>query len=431
MLKYLKYFFAIFFLVAIFYTIILLIWGIQSKPLVVNNQDLTTREAGKIKRLIITIDPRKMQKDEVKHIQLSESELNSILSYAANRVFWDIAAQVDIHPGRFDIDASLKLPDELTGNYLNVQLDFTGRGIENMDVASLKLGAVPLPAFAFKPFLLLFHPILMRNGNYQLLTDVIQSIQDIEFGKDQLKVEYQHDPENLLRTRRQISGTLLTKAEIERLRAYNAHILDYSTSHRKTNAGIPVYNFLRNLFELAKERTAKSGKAVEENRAVLIVLAAYSHGSSLEKWVGTGPEKPRIPHHRLMLRGRGDLSKHFLISAGITAAAGSDLANFAGVFKEMNDSRGGSGFSFPDLTADRAGVLFAELALDSRKARVLQESMSAISHEEIFMPTIDHLPEGLQEVDFNRIYKKENSYEYNRVIAEIDRRIQKCSIYQK
>ncbi|KAA3614044.1 MAG: hypothetical protein DWQ05_17385 [Calditrichaeota bacterium] len=430
MFKILKYLFAFLFLIAIFYTIALLIWGIEKDPLVVNQQDLTTVEAGKIKRLATNIDPRKMKKDEVKSIDLTESELNSILAYAASRVFWDIAAKVDINPGHFDIDASLKLPDEFTGNYLNVELDFAGRNVENLDVVGMRLGSVPLPAFLFKPTMTLLHPLLQRSMNYQILLDVIKSMREVEFSEEKVRIVYQHDPENLLRTRRQVSGMLLSDDEIERLRAYNEHLMAFSQSRKKTGAGIPVYEFMQNLFALAEDRTQSSRKAVEENRAVLIVLAAYSHGSSLEKWIGTGPEKERISRHRLMLRDRGDLAKHFLVSAGITAAAGSDLANFAGVFKEMNDSRGGSGFSFPDLTADRAGVIFTEMAMNPNSAEKLQERMGRCRSEEDFMPAIDRLPEGLQEVDFNRIYEKENSREYKRVTNEIDRRIKACQIYQ-
>ena len=41
------------------------------------------------------------------------------------------------------------------------------------------------------------------------------------------------------------------------------------------------------------------------------------------------------------------------LSAAIAAAGGGVLADTIGVFKELDDSRGGSGFSFIDLLADR------------------------------------------------------------------------------
>ena len=50
-----------------------------------------------------------------------------------------------------------------------------------------------------------------------------------------------------------------------------------------------------------------------------------------------------------------DLAQHFIVSAVIAAAGGTPIAAAAGVYKELNDARDGSGFSFSDIAADRAG----------------------------------------------------------------------------
>ena len=52
------------------------------------------------------------------------------------------------------------------------------------------------------------------------------------------------------------------------------------------------------------------------------------------------------------------------MSAALTVAAGPQAAESAGILKEMLDSRGGSGFSFADLSADFAGIAFARRLLD-------------------------------------------------------------------
>jgi hypothetical protein len=44
-----------------------------------------------------------------------------------------------------------------------------------------------------------------------------------------------------------------------------------------------------------------------------------------------------------------------MLSAVIAATADSNLSALVGVFKEIEDSKGGTGFSFPDLAADKAG----------------------------------------------------------------------------
>jgi uncharacterized protein YfiM (DUF2279 family) len=61
------------------------------------------------------------------------------------------------------------------------------------------------------------------------------------------------------------------------------------------------------------------------------------------------------------LLGRYDSAQHFVISAALAAWAGEPAANAIGVYKEIDDSRRGSGFSFADLAADRAGTRFGEV----------------------------------------------------------------------
>ena len=41
------------------------------------------------------------------------------------------------------------------------------------------------------------------------------------------------------------------------------------------------------------------------------------------------------------------------------------LSDVIGLYKEIEDSRGGSGFSFNDIAADRAGTRFGEKAVAS------------------------------------------------------------------
>jgi hypothetical protein len=137
---------------------------------------------------------------------------------------------------------------------------------------------------------------------------------------------------------------------------------------------------------------------------------------------------------RPSLLGRHDLAQHYLVSAGLAVAAGSGLAGGVGVFKELEDSRGGSGFSFADLLADRAGIRLAQMATATEKrARLLQQRMSGPLSETDFMPEIDDLPEGVMELEFKRRYRdldsNSYSYSYRMIEAEIEQRLSRCSIY--
>ena len=129
------------------------------------------------------------------------------------------------------------------------------------------------------------------------------------------------------------------------------------------------------------------------------------------------------------MRGRGDLAQHFGISAAIAAAGGGVLADSIGVFKELDDSRGGSGFSFPDLLADRAGVRLSTAALGAEARRIQRAMASDALSETDFMPPIDALPEGLMEMEFKQRYRDLDDARYGFVKNDIEQRLALLPIY--
>ena len=97
----------------------------------------------------------------------------------------------------------------------------------------------------------------------------------------------------------------------------------------------------------------------------------------------------------------------------------------------MKDSEGPSGFSFTDIGADRAGVRFAKQSIASpASARAMQRALARPIEEAQFFPQVRDLPEGLSEAEFRRRYGDINSVEYQRMIAEIDRRIVAIPLYR-
>jgi hypothetical protein len=92
--------------------------------------------------------------------------------------------------------------------------------------------------------------------------------------------------------------------------------------------------------------------------------------------------------HQALLNRHDDFPKHFIISAALAATAGGSLSDAVGVYKEIEDSRGGSGFSFNDIAADRVGVHAA--------ARL----RAGIGEKDI-MPMTDDLPEFMPEPESN------------------------------
>ena len=122
--------------------------------------------------------------------------------------------------------------------------------------------------------------------------------------------------------------------------------------------------------------------------------------------------------------------QHFSISAFLSSAVGDSLAYATGIFKEISDSKGGSGFSFADLAADRAGVEFGTLAIQSEAtALFLQQHMSEISNEDDYMPSISRLPEGLSELTFKNRYGTTEDARYKKMQSELNKRILLCQLY--
>jgi hypothetical protein len=127
------------------------------------------------------------------------------------------------------------------------------------------------------------------------------------------------------------------------------------------------------------------------------------------------------------LHARSDLAKHFFISAHATAVAGGQAAYTAGLAKEMLDARGGSGFSFADMAANRAGIAFANAVLTGR---VPLEKLAAGFRGEDYMPTIEDLPEGLAADRFAAEYGGPSDPRYLAMIGKIDARIHALPGYQ-
>ena len=105
------------------------------------------------------------------------------------------------------------------------------------------------------------------------------------------------------------------------------------------------------------------------------------------------------------LAGRSDFPQHFTISAVLAATAGSPLSDAVGLYKEVDDSRGGSGFSFNDIAADRAGTRFGELATatESGAARLYKFKARGLQETDLF-PEVKDLPEFMPEPEFKRRY---------------------------
>jgi len=225
-----------------------------------------------------------------------------------------------------------------------------------------------------------------------------------------------------------VQAPATSMVDVERARAYNDRIV--STARR-----LPPRTSLAELVRLVMQGTADgataAGDVANEHRTALVVLAVYVNGWKLQAIVPEARAWPRAERRNVVLRGRHDLSQHFMVSAVIAAFAGTPIANAVGLYKEMDDARSGSGFSFSDLAADRAGTTFGDMATRSpESARLLQSRLSAGLTENDMMPEVSGLPEKLSQAEFTRRFGAAAGPAYNQLVDEIERRVAALALFQ-
>jgi hypothetical protein len=427
-----KFLFFLFLLAAIGTFGALVLFGLENEARVKSQKELTVEDVKRAKALIETHDPRKMKRGQAKSLAVGEKDLDLVFHYALSRIprGKEIGTRVDLEPNTAGFFCSFKLPPNPLGSYLNLSIELA-RTSEMPVVKSLGMGKIVLDGWPARQIMPAALTLLSRLDIYPELLAAASAIKAYRFEQDQLLLMYEWHPEVAERLKKKGQEMLISPKDRERLVAYNEHLAAFARTTGKEKTSLA--NFMAPVFTLAEERSASTNEPILENQAAIVVLTLLVLKRPLNILVGekegqsiSQPQKVKIE-----LRDRGDLPKHFMLSAAIAATADSSLSNAIGLFKELNDAQGGSGFSFADLAADRAGVRFAELGIGSANtARRLQEDMRRVSSESDFMPAIDRLPEGMQELQFKQRYKDLDSAAYGKVKDEIERRIAGCKIFQ-
>ena len=217
----------------------------------------------------------------------------------------------------------------------------------------------------------------------------------------------------------------------ELIEHYYALALQHS---QQSAASQSLIHYLQLLLREADQRSqAKPELAVRENQAVILALAQLLGGRNLQLLVNEVKANPQGKTPRVTLARRPDLQQHFIYSATLHVLGNQRLSSAVGEAKELLDSlKGGSGFSFVDLLADRAGIRFARLAVATpESARALQQFFAATERtEQELFPSKSRLPEGLPQEMFEQQYQSIDSAVYQQMVAEIDRRLNALPLYQ-
>lgn len=186
-------------------------------------------------------------------------------------------------------------------------------------------------------------------------------------------------------------------------------------------------------FAKARHDSAGGG-AVLQNRAAILALGIALGHEKIARLAGLGGDTDLVrqasaARGNATLRGREDWPRHYLASAALAVLENPFFSDSAGLAKEALDTiNSGSGFSFADLAADKAGILFAEAATrNEASARDMQARLQKGFDVDAFFPPVSDLPEGLSPEQFRNQYGGVGGRGYRRTLQEIDRRLSRCS----
>lgn len=395
--------------------VVLLFFLIDDTPLLKTHQALNREDIQRAKQ-ILNVAPQ--DRGQLKTISLNQKDLNIAASYLLNH-FAENTTQIQFTENRLWVQVAIFVPETLWGRFIDISIKLFVDG-DAIKVKSLKIGEISIP----DPAANYLAQTLMRSPPLKPYWEVASHyIKRIHIGADSLEISY--------------LGGIIDEAKrlaVQKHREY-PHLHNYQ---QQINEIVKLHdpawrlslNDLLSPLFLAAYQQGNEANAIQENRAVIIAVSSYIFKQELRRFLPLGlvfsKEYPVFAYKRI------DIPQHFMASALLAMVDNALLGEQLGEDKELGDAENGSGFSFIDLSADRAGTRFGQLAIASpSQARELQRVMSSISDYSAFIPDPLDLPEHLNEANFKLKFGAIGSPEYQQIINAIDQRIDALPLYQK
>lgn len=362
-------------------------------------------------------------------LSLSEADINSLIAVAARGLPF-LRGRAEVKPDGVRVAMAADATSIPGGGWLNLRV--TVRPSETgLDLAQMRLGRLDLPPGLVLPMLGRALDLWLGDGAGRLATGGIDGVAIrgevavLGIGLDAAAREA------LARRAGEGARTLAGIGSSEDVRVYDLAIREAAAERELPKRG-SVLPYLGFALDLARRRGAEGDRRAEA-RAAFMALAIHCGHRRFESLIGkVAPEtakRRRSGCEGTTLGGRVDLRRHFVLSAGLEVAGDAGIAFAVGELKELLDSnRGGSGFSFDDLAADRAGIRLAAAFVEADDARraLMVEIMAS---EDAILPSLAGLPVHLTEAEFARRFGDVDSDAYRDLVAEIDRRIDGLAVF--
>ena len=407
----------------------------EREPLVRDSPAVTSEEKRRLYNLLRDKNPKALVAGATRSLSLDSHDIDVLLAWGLPLVLGEGrgAARVDLLASR-TAQVSLTLPFDTPGRarYLNLvagvrlQID---QGRVSVADPTLRLGRLALPSRALQWLAPVIGGLVQAERRAR---PVLAGVESLEIGPGRATLVYRRMeiPPGL------VASFIWGTGSNEEMRlTVRLHVVRLLEAAPRLPRGEPRLGAAVEVaFAHARERSATS-PPVLENRAALLALGILLGHRRLEDFVGQVVDerdwRRAAPLARTTLRGRDDWTKHFFVSAALTVLSAQAPSDAIGVFKEELDAGGGSGFSFGDLMADRAGTTFALLATrDDAAARTLQARLAAGFRVDDFFPEAADLPEDIQAAELEARYGGVGGRLFRQYAAEVERRLWSCPAYR-
>lgn len=403
-------------------------FGLVPDPADFEPESLDTADRRRLVRLFGKHDPRDISPGAVGTLTLTERDLNQLLTWGLSLGPSGQKARVNLTEEEVQFRSSSKIP--WIDRHLNVEaagMAFVNNGELAVKPKSLRVGLLRVPAW----ILVASGPsIIDRALQNRHTRPFLSSLKSVELAEGETTVAYGH---------LEVSDGLLSEAlqvlgGRDMQKATAAHVANLARTAEQSTT-LSFADCLASAFSEA-ERRSSGGDAAHENRAAILALGYLIGHPHVKTLVGPKLPRPsqqvREKFRAVKLRGRNDWARHFALSATLEVVSNSATSNMLGLLKEELDADGGSGFSFADLLADKAGTTLAIHATRNEEdARRFQARLRKAFDVNDFFPPARHLPENLTDAEFRAQFGGVGGEEYKRLLAEMEKQIASCSFYSE
>lgn len=343
----------------------------------------------------------------------------------AARVLTNAVPRLRIEPGLSDTGLTLVAAFELTAStWVNGEVRIMESPRRGYPAISARVGALPIPEALIEPLFAAAHSLAEWRADADFPT-LRQAISGFEARPQQVTAVIDLPNGLFRRVSRLVPGD--DAIDVRLTDHLYAVLMDRLESKRQ----VEIADVYATAFEDAPvEQTA----ARQHVRAAMVAVAMTTVGYRARRLAAGGEAifRPRIPEVlNVRLAGRDDLAKHFALSAAIAAAADPSIGEALGTWKELDDSLpGGSGFSFVDLAADRAGLRFGEAAADARAPAIVQAFRSGEKPQLLPLEALG-FDEGMSESEFSRRYGNIAADRYDAFVVRIDKALDTLPIMRR